>query len=104
MTTAREKDILSEVLIEEALTELDGWEYKQRRLIRHFTLASFAAAMELANAIAGAAEQMNHHPEMLIGFGKLRLQLYTHRFDAVTTKDVELARKVQAVARDMGVA
>lgn len=102
MTTASEKDILNEVQIEEALTELPGWEYQGMRLVKRFKLKTFMDSMEFVNDVAAVAEELNHHPDILISFTKVKFQLWTHKFESVTTLDVQLAKRINDVGMTHG--
>ena len=48
-------------------------------LIRDYEFKDFAAAMAFVNQVADAAEEANHHPDILVhGWNKVRLTLTTH--------------------------
>lgn len=80
---------------EAMLSELDGWEAKDdKRLEKSFEFADFASAMRLANAIAEIAEQEGHHPDLLVRWGELKVELWTHKIDGLTESDFILAAKI----------
>jgi 4a-hydroxytetrahydrobiopterin dehydratase len=41
---------------------------------------------------------MNHHPEWFNVYGTVRIHLATHDAGGITSKDVELARAMNAIA------
>ncbi len=54
----------------------------------------FVRSMRFVNRVASRAESMNHHPDISIRYNKVRLALTTHDEGGLTTKDFELARKI----------
>ena len=55
--------------------------------------------MLLTAAIGYVAEAAWHHPDLSIGYAKVTVTLQTHRVLAVTLSDIELARRIDEVAR-----
>ena len=54
--------------------------------------------MAYANRVADAAEQADHHPDMLVGWGKVELAWVNHAAGGITEKDVEMARRSDELA------
>ena len=51
------------------------------------------------NRVADAAEEQNHHPDILIhGWNKVRLTLSTHSEGGVTDADFQLAGRLGSLA------
>lgn len=67
-----------------------------------YRLRDFATALDLVNRVAGAAEEMGHHPDVRLGYGTAGFTLSSHDAGGVTARDVELARHVQELAADLG--
>jgi 4a-hydroxytetrahydrobiopterin dehydratase len=49
--------------------------------------------------VAKLAEAANHHPDILIKYGKVRLALTTHDEGGLTDKDFKLARKINKLLK-----
>jgi 4a-hydroxytetrahydrobiopterin dehydratase len=49
--------------------------------------------MAFANRVADAAEQADHHPDMLVGWGKVELIWVSHSAGGITGNDVDMARR-----------
>jgi 4a-hydroxytetrahydrobiopterin dehydratase len=64
--------------------------------------ASFLDAVGLIDAVAGIAEEMNHHPDIDLRYDRVTFRLITHSAGAVTDLDFELARRILAVAATEG--
>ena len=86
-----------------ALDGLDDWRYVLGAIRADFRAGSFPGAAALASAVADAAEQANHHPDIDVRYpDRVRVVLTTHATGGMTTRDVELARQVSALAAEAG--
>jgi 4a-hydroxytetrahydrobiopterin dehydratase len=78
---------------------MSDWREEGDALVRDFEFADFAAAMAFVNRVGDAAEEANHHPDILIhGWNKVRLTLSTHSAGRVTDNDHALAQRIDALA------
>ncbi len=91
-------DRLSDSEIEDALAGLDGWTLENGKLNREFKFANFIEAFGFMTSAAIEAEKMNHHPEWFNVYSEVIVQLVTHSAGGITSLDVELARKMNALA------
>jgi 4a-hydroxytetrahydrobiopterin dehydratase len=89
--------VLDSVELADALIALPGWELKGKQIVKTFVFKKFAEAMEFVNAVAEAAEKMNHHPDIHINFTKVKIHTWTHKYNGVTKLDVKTAEKVDAL-------
>lgn len=87
--------------IEGALGELPGWEYDGEAITKTYALASFRDAVEFVNDIADLAEEENHHPDLEIYYDEVVVSFRTHSADAVTQRDVAMAREVEALVTEL---
>ncbi|WP_408897364.1 4a-hydroxytetrahydrobiopterin dehydratase [Nocardioides sp. R1-1] len=69
-----------------------------------FRTGSFATGLQLVNAIGELAEEANHHPDLKLGYPSLAVHLTTHDTGTLTTADLDLAQRISAAARNLGVA
>ncbi len=91
-------DRLADSEIEEALKGLEGWTLQNGKLNRDFKFANFVEAFGFMTSAAIEAEKMDHHPEWFNVYSKVNVQLVTHSADGVTNLDVDLAKKMNALA------
>lgn len=76
-----------------------GWARDgDRAIARSFTLPDFAGALALAVRIGLLAEKRDHHPDLVVGWGKLTVLWTTHDAGGVTQLDLEAAAATDAVA------
>jgi len=74
------------------------WERDGDEIYRELKFADFAEAMRFVNRVAEVAEEMNHHPDILVhGWNRVRLSASTHSEGGLTANDFELARRVDAL-------
>ncbi len=90
--------ILSESELQQALSELPGWEIRDGWLRRTYTTPGWPHTMALVQTIGYLAEAAWHHPDLKIGYAKVTVLLQTHRVGGITPSDTQLARKIQEVA------
>ena len=89
--------LLSDAQIERNL-EASQWRREGQAIVRDVQLADFAATIELVNRVAAAAEEANHHPDILVhGWNKLRLTLSTHSQGGLTEADFALAGRLDTL-------
>ncbi|WP_326574775.1 4a-hydroxytetrahydrobiopterin dehydratase [Streptomyces sp. NBC_00487] len=94
---------LSQKEIEDRLTELPGWSLDGGRIARSYRLGSHFAATALVVHIAQTQEELGHHSDLTLGYHTVSLTISTHSAGgAVTEKDFELARRVEALAPGHG--
>lgn len=81
-----------------AIQELGNWEIQGDKLHRQFQFPSFVEAFGFMSSVALVAESMGHHPEWFNVYNRVTVDLTTHDAGGITSKDVELARKMNELA------
>src|SRR6476659_2376854 len=89
-----------------ALTELAGWSETPGReaIARTFVFKNFNEAFGFMSRAALVAEKNDHHPEWRNVYKTVEVVLATHDAGGITTRDIELAKAMNAIARQFGVA
>ncbi|WDE98231.1 4a-hydroxytetrahydrobiopterin dehydratase [Lentisphaera profundi] len=87
-------DPLSEVVINDYLSTIPGWEYKDLRLSRKFDFKNHYQAISFVNAVAWISHSENHHPMMEVGFRDVTIYYWTHAIDGISDNDFICAAKV----------
>jgi 4a-hydroxytetrahydrobiopterin dehydratase len=86
--------LLSDDEIDERLRG-SAWRREGDELVREFVLANFEEAVAFVNRVAVAAEERNHHPDILLhSYKKVRLSLTNHAAGGLTEVDFELAAAI----------
>lgn len=61
---------------------------------REFKFPDFKAALAFTNKIGAIADEQGHHPDILLGWGKVGVKIWTHKIDGLTESDFILAAKI----------
>ncbi len=80
------------------LTRVAGWRLRGKNISRKFVFEDFAQSMRFVDRVAKRAELMNHHPDILIQYNRVRLSLTTHDEGGLTAKDFKLAKKINRIS------
>jgi len=79
--------------------DLPGWSFERGEIFKQYAFGSFVDAIAFINRIAEKAEAADHHPDLENHYGRVRVGLHTWSENAVTDKDIALAREIETVAR-----
>ncbi|MBI1833269.1 MAG: 4a-hydroxytetrahydrobiopterin dehydratase [Candidatus Andersenbacteria bacterium] len=66
----------------------------ETKIRREFTFKDFVQTMAFANKVAEVAEKEGHHPDLHISYGKLTIELWTHKISGLFDNDFILAAKI----------
>jgi 4a-hydroxytetrahydrobiopterin dehydratase len=88
---------------EEALSRLPGWAYdpEAAAIRRGLGFRDFSEAFAFMTRVALAAEKADHHPDWSNSWNRVDIALTTHSAGGVTRRDVELAARIDALARGL---
>jgi 4a-hydroxytetrahydrobiopterin dehydratase len=74
------------------------WRQEGESLVRDYEFRDFAQAIDFVNRVADAAEQANHHPDILVhGWNNVRLTLTTHAVGRLTDNDRAMAKRIDGL-------
>jgi len=77
---------------------LAGWSVvDNHHLEKAYKFADFAAALRFAQAVGAIAEEQQHHPELLVAWGRVRVTIWTHKVKGLTESDFILAAKIDRI-------
>src|SRR5689334_17167338 len=96
--------LLSSDDVEAALSKLNGWTGDTSEIRRSYSAPDFPAAIRLVDAVAVAAEAMDHHPDMDIRWRTVHFVVSTHSKGGVTDLDLALAERIDGAAAEIGAA
>ncbi len=86
---------LSEEESSSFLSQIDeSWEViENHHLTRVWEFSDFVSALEFTNVLGDICEEQGHHADFQVGWGKVSVEIYTHKIDALTESDFVLAAK-----------
>ncbi|MCB9883663.1 MAG: 4a-hydroxytetrahydrobiopterin dehydratase [Planctomycetes bacterium] len=74
--------------------QLPSWNIVgEHHLEKEFAFPDFAAGLAFVNRIGACAEEQGHHPDVHLAWGKVRVQVWTHKIDGLTESDFVYAAK-----------
>lgn len=95
-------DLLTRAELDRAMATLDGgWAVSGdgRVLSRRVEVKGFMPAMDLAQKVAHLAEDLNHHPDISLGWGYCEIRWTSHDAGGLTRRDVTAAARVDDLLR-----
>ena len=77
------------------LPEAAHWKVvDEHHLVRSYKFPDFKSALDFVNRVGALAEEQGHHPDILLGWGKVEITTWTHAVDGLTESDFILAAKI----------
>jgi 4a-hydroxytetrahydrobiopterin dehydratase len=71
----------------------------EHHLEKEFRFPNFRQALAFTNQIGELAETNNHHPDIYLAWGKVKVTLWTHKIDGLTESDFVMAAKIEELPR-----
>ncbi len=92
---------MAKIAPDTAAAQLDGWSVAEGReaIVKEFHFEDFQRAFAFMTRVALYAEKHDHHPEWTNVYNRVSITLATHDAGGVTSKDIALARAIDAAAR-----
>ena len=70
------------------------WEIvEEHHLKKEFRFPNFQKALDFTNQVGKIAEKEGHHPDIYLSWGKVVLEIWTHKINGLTESDFILAAK-----------
>ena len=81
------------------LAQTPGWQLDEdaKKISRNFKFKDFKEALAFANKVGAIAEGAGHHPDILLKWGKVVVELSTHAIKGLSENDFILAAKIDTI-------
>ena len=80
------------------LPRLDGWTaVDNHHLHKSYPFPDFMSALAFVNRAGAVAEDQGHHPDLHLSWGRVVVDLWTHKIDGLAEADFILAAKLDRV-------
>jgi 4a-hydroxytetrahydrobiopterin dehydratase len=77
-----------------------GWDVvNEHHLKKTYAFPDFVKALDFVNKAGAVAEQQGHHPDLYLSWGKVGVEIWTHKIDGLTESDFILAAKLDRIGR-----
>ncbi len=74
-----------------------GWHVvNEHHLEKEYKFPNFRESLAFTNKVGELAEKIQHHPDIYLAWGKVKLTLWTHKIDGLTESDFIFAAKVES--------
>jgi 4a-hydroxytetrahydrobiopterin dehydratase len=75
--------------------QLPEWKVIEQHHIRKtFVFPDFRKALDFVNRVGEIAEQQGHHPDLCLSWGRVDVQIFTHKIKGLTESDFILGAKI----------
>ena len=79
---------------------LPGWQISANGVLqKELSFASYAATLLFVNTVACLAERENHHPDLEVGYGRVKVSYSTHDVGGLSRNDFICAAKIEALSQ-----
>lgn len=96
---------VSHAEIRSLILKIPAWRRETRkgvkRLMREFSFIGFDEAFEFSGRIADLAREQDHHPTMLVEYGKVTIRWWTHKINGLHLNDFIMAARTDDIFREM---
>jgi 4a-hydroxytetrahydrobiopterin dehydratase len=83
--------------LQHILQTIPEWVIVNEAIERTFLFTDFKQALGFIVQVGVLAEQADHHPEIMNVYNKVVIRLNTHSANAITSKDIDLATKINGL-------
>jgi 4a-hydroxytetrahydrobiopterin dehydratase len=80
--------------IQEGLNALNGWSVEGERIAKTFEFGEYLQGADFGRKVADTANALDHHPDIEIGYKKVRVSVNTHSVGGLSPYDFELAKRI----------
>ena len=80
------------------LKQMEEWpKDPQGRLSKVFTFKNYRKSFAFVSQVVMLSEKINHHPEIILDYGKVTVSLISHDVQKITERDLELATQIDKI-------
>jgi 4a-hydroxytetrahydrobiopterin dehydratase len=74
---------------------VSGWKVvSEHHLAKTFLFPDFRSALDFVNRVGAVAEEVGHHPDIHLAWGRVDIETWTHDSGGLTPKDYDLAARI----------
>ena len=83
--------------IQDELSNLDGWVFKNNAITKSYSFDSYMDGIGFVNRLAEKAEEVNHHPDMQVGWCRVSVAFTSHDKGGVTAICIAMAKATEKI-------
>jgi len=73
------------------------WNVEKDNIGKSFKFKDFKSALDFVNKVGSIAEEEGHHPDIMLSWGKVQINLTTHAIKGLSINDFILASKIDEI-------
>ena len=89
--------IVSNDDIQASLKTLCGWEFSDNKLKKELQFGSYMDGIEFINSLAKKAEEIGHHPDLVVGYCKVYVEFTSHDLGGVSEECLNMAKYIDSI-------
>ena len=89
-----ESGLISGADLERRASALPDWKTAGGRLSKTFLFSDFQKALDFVNRVGAAAEELGHHPDLHLAWGRVDAVTWSHDAGGITERDFQLAARI----------
>ncbi len=71
---------------------------EEKQIEKSFKFKDFKSALEFVNQVGEIAEEEGHHPDIELGWGRVKIKLITHKIGGLSRNDFLMAAKINKLS------
>ena len=89
--------LLNKEQIEKNLQGSNNWFISEKVIKKKLKFNSYMDSIKFINEVAVKAEELNHHPDMIVGWCEIEISFMSHDKGGVTFDCIDMAKFVESV-------
>jgi 4a-hydroxytetrahydrobiopterin dehydratase len=85
------------------LKEIEGWDVINegvKKLKKEFSFSNYSDSVDFSNKVADMAEQEDHHPQIILEWGKVTVIWWSHKIKGLHKNDFICAAKTNNISKN----
>ena len=84
--------------IENDLLKLNDWIYKDNKIKKELKFDSYMQSIDFINVLSKKAEQLKHHPDLVVCYCQITIVFTSHDLGGVTEDCLNMAKYIDSIA------
>ena len=85
------------------IKEIEGWDLINdgiKKLKKEFSFSNYSDSVDFSNKVADMAEQEDHHPQIILEWGKVTVIWWSHKIKGLHKNDFICAAKTNSISKN----
>ena len=85
------------------IKEIEGWDLIDdgvKKLKKEFSFSNYSDSVDFSNKVSDMAEQEDHHPQIILEWGKVTVIWWSHKIKGLHKNDFICAAKTNKISKN----